>query len=62
MSRALTHYESFRHASALETKRIDLFDAPGGGDGYGEDNVLLASCKIPKCSVTRLIISFIFIC
>ena len=38
-------YELSRHASSLETKRIDLFDASNGGDGYEEDKVLLASCK-----------------
>lgn len=32
-----------RHAS--ENKRIDLFDGPGGGDVFAEENVQLASCK-----------------
>ncbi|CAA7403815.1 unnamed protein product [Spirodela intermedia] len=45
MIKELNSYVALKkqHASALETKRIDLFDAPGGGDGYGEENVLLAS-------------------
>ncbi|CAA6667007.1 unnamed protein product [Spirodela intermedia] len=44
MIKELNSYVALKkqHASALETKRIDLFDAPGG-DGYGEENVLLAS-------------------
>jgi hypothetical protein len=32
-----------RHAS--ENKRVDLFDGPSIEDGYGEENVLLASSK-----------------
>jgi len=30
---------------ASENKRIDLFDGPSVEDGYGEENVLLASSK-----------------
>lgn len=33
----------YRHASNLDNKRVDLFDGPA--EGYGEENVLLASCK-----------------
>lgn len=32
-----------RYASNLENKKIDLFDGPA--EEYGEQNVLLASCK-----------------
>ncbi|KAG9452501.1 hypothetical protein H6P81_005405 [Aristolochia fimbriata] len=32
-----------QYASTLENKRVDLFEGPGGGDGFGEENVLLAS-------------------
>lgn len=34
-----------RQASSLDTKRVDLFDGPGQ-EGYGEENVLLASSKL----------------
>jgi hypothetical protein len=30
---------------ASENKRIDLFDGPSAEDGFGEENVLLASSK-----------------
>jgi hypothetical protein len=30
---------------ASENKRVDLFDGPSVEDGYGEENVLLASSK-----------------
>lgn len=33
----------FRYAS--ENKRVDLFDGPSVEDGFGEENVLLASSK-----------------
>lgn len=32
-----------QYASSLENKRVDLFDGPGGGDGFGGENDLLAS-------------------
>ncbi|KAG1360913.1 putative plant SNARE 12 [Cocos nucifera] len=32
-----------KHANSLENKRVDLFDGPGGGDGVGDENVMLAS-------------------
>ncbi|XP_030949694.1 novel plant SNARE 11-like isoform X6 [Quercus lobata] len=43
MIKELNSYVALKkqYASNLENKRIDLFD--GGTEGYGEDNVLLAS-------------------
>ncbi|KAK1326315.1 putative plant SNARE 11 [Acorus calamus] len=44
MIKELNSYVALKkqYASSLENKRIDLFDG-GGGDGFGEENVLLAS-------------------
>uniref|UniRef100_A0A1D1ZJA9 Putative plant SNARE 11 n=1 Tax=Anthurium amnicola TaxID=1678845 RepID=A0A1D1ZJA9_9ARAE len=44
MIKELNSYVALKkqYASNLENKRIDLFDAPSG-DGFGEENVLLAS-------------------
>ncbi|XP_068650167.1 novel plant SNARE 11-like [Aristolochia californica] len=45
MIKELNSYVALKkqYASTLENKRVDLFDGPGGGDGFGEENVLLAS-------------------
>ncbi|XP_077232681.1 putative plant SNARE 11 [Tasmannia lanceolata] len=45
MIKELNSYVALKkqYASSLETKRVDLFDGPGGGEGFGEENVLLAS-------------------
>ncbi|XP_068636286.1 novel plant SNARE 11-like [Aristolochia californica] len=45
MIKELNSYVALKkqYASTLENKRVDLFDGPGGGDGFGEQNVLLAS-------------------
>ncbi|XP_077239851.1 putative plant SNARE 11 [Tasmannia lanceolata] len=32
-----------QYTSSLGNKQVDLFDGPGGGEGFGEENVLLAS-------------------
>ncbi|KAK1282004.1 putative plant SNARE 11 [Acorus calamus] len=44
MIKELNSYVALKkqYASSLENKRIDLFDG-GGADGFGEENVLLAS-------------------
>ncbi|OVA12732.1 Target SNARE coiled-coil domain [Macleaya cordata] len=45
MIKELNSYVALKkqYASTLETKRVDLFDGPGGGEEFGEENVLLAS-------------------
>ncbi|XP_008799404.2 novel plant SNARE 11-like [Phoenix dactylifera] len=45
MIKELNSYVALKkqHASSLENKRIDLFDGPGGGDGFGDEDVMLAS-------------------
>ncbi|XP_074567470.1 putative plant SNARE 11 [Curcuma longa] len=43
MIKELNSYVALKKQHASENKRIDLFDDPGGGDGFGEENVLLAS-------------------
>ncbi|KAI3918590.1 hypothetical protein MKX01_041910 [Papaver californicum] len=45
MIKELNSYVALKkqYASTLDNKRVDLFDGPGGGEGYGEENVLLAS-------------------
>ncbi|KAM7491138.1 hypothetical protein LguiA_034059 [Lonicera macranthoides] len=44
MVKELNSYVALKkqHASTLDNKRVDLFEGPGG-EGFGEDNVLLAS-------------------
>ncbi|KAL5720001.1 putative plant SNARE 11 [Ranunculus cassubicifolius] len=44
MIKELNSYVALKkqYASRLDTKRVDLFDAPGG-EGYGEENGVLAS-------------------
>jgi novel plant SNARE len=37
------YHSACRYAS--ENKRLDLFDGPSVDDGFGEENVLLASSK-----------------
>ncbi|CAN6192709.1 unnamed protein product [Urochloa humidicola] len=43
MIKELNSYVSLKKQYASENKRIDLFDGPSVEDGYGEENVLLAS-------------------
>ncbi|KAK7814792.1 putative plant snare 11 [Quercus suber] len=54
MIKELNSYVALKkqYASNLENKRIDLFD--GGMEGYGEDNVLLASsCGFMSAAMTN---------
>ncbi|RLN13540.1 putative plant SNARE 11 isoform X1 [Panicum miliaceum] len=43
MIKELNSYVALKKQYASENKRIDLFDGPSVEDGYGEENVLLAS-------------------
>ncbi|XP_019709535.1 novel plant SNARE 11 isoform X2 [Elaeis guineensis] len=45
MIKELNSYVALKkqHANSLENKRVDLFDGPGGGDGVGDEKVMLAS-------------------
>ncbi|CAL5040854.1 unnamed protein product [Urochloa decumbens] len=43
MIKELNSYVALKKQYASENKRIDLFDGPSAEDGYGEENVLLAS-------------------
>lgn len=45
MIKELNSYVALKkqHAGSLENKRVDLFDGHGGGDGFGDENVMLAS-------------------
>lgn len=45
MIKELNSYVALKkqYASSLENKRVDLFDVPGGGEGFGGENDLLAS-------------------
>ncbi|CAD6335381.1 unnamed protein product [Miscanthus lutarioriparius] len=43
MIKELNSYVALKKQQASENKRIDLFDGPSVEDGFGEENVLLAS-------------------
>ncbi|KAJ8477491.1 hypothetical protein OPV22_021218 [Ensete ventricosum] len=43
MIKELNSYVALKKQHASENKRIDLFDGPGGGDVFAEENVQLAS-------------------
>ncbi|AQK80935.1 putative plant SNARE 11 [Zea mays] len=43
MIKELNSYVALKKQQASENKRIDLFDGPSAEDGFGEENVLLAS-------------------
>ncbi|XP_072967384.1 novel plant SNARE 11 [Typha angustifolia] len=45
MIKELNSYVALKkqQANTLDNKRVDLFDGPSAGDGFGEENVLLAS-------------------
>ncbi|KAF8395658.1 hypothetical protein HHK36_019608 [Tetracentron sinense] len=48
MIKELNSYVALKkqYASSLENKRADLFDGPGDAEGFGEENVLLASSML----------------
>ncbi|XP_062183165.1 novel plant SNARE 11-like [Phragmites australis] len=43
MIKELNSYVALKKQHASENKRVDLFDGPSVEDGFGEENVLLAS-------------------
>ncbi|KAL6603482.1 hypothetical protein ACP70R_043843 [Stipagrostis hirtigluma subsp. patula] len=43
MIKELNSYVALKKQHASENKRVDLFDGPSVEDGYGEENVMLAS-------------------